>query len=421
MNRLTLSTGLAALGLLFLVAGCVIQVRPDGGLRIDLPPMIPVTLIANGPVSPTVTVTATATLTGTPVMTGTVTPTATQPTTATPTLIATAPTAAATPITATATTTATVPATATATVTATATITTTGTPQVTPTGVMTATGTPTPPTGTPGTPVTGTPRTSTPAPGTRTAMPTATTPTPTATTMRSATPTLTRVGTGTPGTPVTGTPTGSATGTVTATPGTPTPATPPATPTAIPGTVFLSNHRGYVADGAYYVVGEVMNGESFPVFNTKVIASFYDANNNLVGAQESTTLLARIDTEISSPFKLSIPDSGNIDHYELTLVWDEISIIDSQELTILSQEARTDGQLEIVGELRNDGSVTVSNIVVVVTFYDETGAVIDVYQGTVSKPDVARDETAGYTITIPNAELDYDHFTVQAQGSLMLF
>ena len=183
----------------------------------------------------------------------------------------------------------------------------------------------------------------------------------------------------------------------------------------------MSNHRGYVADGAYYVVGEVMNGESFPVFNTKVIASFYDANNNLVGAQESVALLARIDTELSSPFKLSIPDSGNIDHYELTLVWDEISIIDSQELTILSQEARTDGQLEIVGELRNDGSVTVSNVVVVVTFYDETGAVIDVYQGTISKPDIARDETAGYTITIPNAELEYDHFTVQAQGSLMLF
>lgn len=407
MNRLTLSTGLAALGLLFLVAGCVIQVRPDGGLRIDLPPMIPVTLIANGPLTPTVAVTATATVTGTPVVTSTVTPTATLPTTATPTLIATAPTSAATPITATATTTAT-------------TTLTTGTPLGTPTSVMTATGTPTPPNSTPGTPATGTPQPGTPPP-TRTAMPTVATPTPTATTVRSATPTPTRSATGTPGTPVTGTPTGSATGTVTVTPGTPTPATPPATPTAIPGTVFLSNHRGYAMDGTYYVVGEVMNGESFPVFNAKVIASFYDANNNLVGAQESVVLLTRIDTELSSPFKLSIPDSGNIDHYELTLVWDEISIIDSQELTILSQEIRTDGQLEVFGELHNDGSVAVSNVVVVVTFYDETGAVVDVYQGTVSKPEIARDETAGYTIPIPNAELEYDHFTVQAQGSLMLF
>lgn len=407
MNRLPLSTGLAVLGLLFLVAGCVIQVRPDGGLRIDLPPMIPVTLIANGPLTPTVAITASAPVTSTPVLTSTVTPTATLPTTATPTLIATAPTAAATPLTATATTTATAITTATATVTATKTVTASGTPPLTPTGVMTSTGTPTPAT---------TPAPSTPLPGTRTALPTSM---PTATTARSATPTPTRSATGTPGSPVPGTPTGSATGTVT--PGTPTPATPPATPTAIPGTVFLSNHRGYAADGVYYVVGEVMNGESFPVFHAKVIASFYDANNNLVGAQESVTLLPRIDTELSSPFKLSIPDSGNIDHYELTLVWDDISIIDSQELTILSQETRTDGQLEVFGELRNDGSVAVGNVVVVVTFYDETGAVVDVYQGAVSKPDIARDETAGYTITIPNAELDYDHFTVQAQGSLMLF
>lgn len=403
MNRLTLSTGLAALGLLFLVAGCVIQVRPDGGLRIDLPPMIPVTLIANRPLTPTAT--ASTILTGTPVLTDTVTPTATLPTTATPTLIATAPT----PVT----------ATATAPMTATATVTTTGTPPVTPTGAITGTGTPTSP-GT-GAPATGTPPPGTPLPGTRTAMPTAATPSPTATATRSAPPSPTRTGTSTPIGTMTATPTGGAPGTVTATPGTPTPATPPATPTAIPGTVFLSNHRGFALDGTYYVVGEVINGERFPVFNTKVIASFYDANNNLVGAQESVTALVRIDTELSSPFKLSIPDSGNIDHYELTLVWDDISIVDYQALTILSQEARTDGQLEVFGELRNDGSVAVSNVVVVVTFYDATGGVVDVYQGTVSKPNIARDETATYTISIPNAELDYDHFMVQAQGVLKLF
>lgn len=165
----------------------------------------------------------------------------------------------------------------------------------------------------------------------------------------------------------------------------------------------------------------MINGGSFPVFNVKVIGSFYDAGGNLVGAQESVTDLARIGVELSSPFKLSIPSSGNISRYELTLVWDDVSIISYEDLSILSQETRTDGQLEVFGELRNDGSVTASNIVVVVTFYDETGAVVDVYQGAVSKPDVAPDETATYTIPIPNAELEYARFTVQAQGSLMLF
>lgn len=169
------------------------------------------------------------------------------------------------------------------------------------------------------------------------------------------------------------------------------------------------------------MVGEVINNVGYPVFNVKVIASFYDAGGALVGAQETVALLTRVGIELSSPFKLSIPSSGNISRYDLTLIWDDISIIDNQELTILSQETRTDGQLEIVGELRNDGSVGVSNIVVVATFYDASGAVVDVYQGTVSKPDLAADETTGYAIVVPDPALPYDRFTVQAQGALVLY
>lgn len=140
-----------------------------------------------------------------------------------------------------------------------------------------------------------------------------------------------------------------------------------------------------------------------------------------MGAQETVAMLTRIGIELSSPFKLSIPSSGNISRYDLTLVWDDISIIDNQELTILSEETRTNGQLEILGELRNDGSVGVSNIVVVATFYDKSGAVVDVYLGTVSKPDLASDETTSYLIIVPNPAIEYDRFIVQAQGALVLY
>jgi len=426
MNRLTLPTALAAIGLLFLVAGCVIQVRPDGGLRIDLPPMIPVTLIGNTPNTTTLPVSAplatplttTAPLTTTPVMTATASPTATVTATVTAT--------ATTPVTPTAT------VTGAATVTATATVTTTGTPLLTPTGTVTATGTtrppgtpPLPPTGTitaTGTPMppTGTAVTRTPPPtaqpGTRTPAPTgSTTPAPTATT------TATRSATATP-TRTAGTPTATPTRAITTTPpSAPTSATPRPTPTAIPASVFLGSHRGYEANGLYTVVGEVVNNVGYPVFNVKVIASFYDAGGAIVGAQETVAMLTRVGIELSSPFKLAIPSSGNISRYDLTLVWDDISIIDSQELPILSQETRTDGQLEIFGELRNDGSVGVSNIVVVATFYDTSGTVVDVYQGTVSKPDLASDETTSYSIAVPDPTLQYDRFTVQAQGALVLY
>jgi len=169
-------------------------------------------------------------------------------------------------------------------------------------------------------------------------------------------------------------------------------------------------------------VGEVINGEHFPVFNVKVIGSFYDASGNLVGAQESVTELVQIEPELNSPFKLQVANSsGNISRYELTLVWDDISIVDYEELTILSQEARDEGQLEVFGELRNDGSVAVRDIVVVVTFYDSSGAVVDVYRGSVAQLTLGRGETTTYTIPVPRGDLNYDHFTVQAQGALQLF
>jgi hypothetical protein len=189
----------------------------------------------------------------------------------------------------------------------------------------------------------------------------------------------------------------------------------------VPAALFLGSHRGYEANGLYTVVGEVINNVGYPVFNVKVIASFYDAGGALVGAQETVALLTRVGIELSSPFKLAIPSTGNISRYDLTLVWDDISIIDSQELTILSQESRTAGQPEIFGELRNDGSVGVNNIVVVAVFYAADGTVVDVYQGVVSKSNLAADETTSYSIVVPDPVLNYDHFAVQAQGVLVLY
>ena len=184
----------------------------------------------------------------------------------------------------------------------------------------------------------------------------------------------------------------------------------------------MGSHQGFVSDGSYVVVGEVLNGEPFPVFNVKVIGSFYDSSGNLVAAQESLVDLAQIEPELSSPVKLQVDNSGgSISRYELTLVWDEISIVDYEELTILSQETRSDGGLTVVGELRNDGSVTVKDIVTVVTFYDSAGQVVDVYRGTVSSSTLAPNETGGYSIIVPNPDLAYDHFSVQAQGALQLF
>lgn len=376
--------------LLFLLAGCIVDFRPDGDIYVDFPPYNQGTIprLTTG-----ATLTETATAPGTiPPITITVTSTSTPPVTATITVTVTATVAP----------------------TSTRATTTTVTPIGTPTLVATA---PTAqPTGSTATPPIAQPTGSTSTPATAQPTPSSTATRPTT---PSATATPSRTATASPTRTPTGTPTRAATPTLTVTA---TAATPPATPTAIPGTVFLGSHQGFATDASYVVVGEVVNGESFPVFNVKVIGSFYDSSGNLVAAQESMADLTQIEPELSSPVKLQVANSGgSISRYELTLVWDEISIVDYEELTILRQEVEQGDGLAVVGELRNDGSVTVKEIVTVVTFYDSAGQVVEVAQGTVSSSTLAPNATATYRIQIADPDLAYDHFTVQAQGALQLF
>lgn len=231
----------------------------------------------------------------------------------------------------------------------------------------------------------------------------------TATTRATATRSATRTAT------ATRSPTSTATRRATATP-----ATPIATATPIPRTVFVGRNQGFLADASYFVVGEVLNGDSYPVFTVKVIGTFYDSNNNVVAAQESTTIFHQIEPELSSPFKLQVTNGASaIDHYELTLTWDDVSVIDYEELAVESTEV-DDETGTITGELRNNGSVSVQNIAVVVTLYDDENDVVDVLSGTADKAVLGTDETTRYTIPLP-AEIEFDRIEVQAQGALKLF
>ncbi|MCB0110230.1 MAG: FxLYD domain-containing protein [Caldilineaceae bacterium] len=384
-----------ALGLFMLLLGtlaaCIVESRPDRSMVIYIPPPVadsaghPDLRIMNGtipgtipqPIAPALlaeaqralTVTATVTLSESVPLTGTVTPTVTEHISATPPVTTTAsPSGTLTPV-----------ATQDITPAPSGTALATGCPVANPTGSGTRLVTPMP-----------------------TSQATATTPaSSTATTTR--TPTATRQ------------PTATATRQATATP-----ATPVATATPIPRTVFIGRNVGFVADSSYFVVGEVLNGDAYPVFNVKVIGSFYDSNNNLVAAQESVTVFHQIEPELSSPFRLQVSgNAGSIDHYELILVWDDVSVVDYEELTVESAEVDADAGV-ISGNLRNEGSVSVQDTAVVVTLYDDENNVVNVILGTVEKPVLGTGETTRYTIPLP-PDVEFERIEVQAQGALKLF
>lgn len=245
--------------------------------------------------------------------------------------------------------------------------------------------------------------------------PVGSTPRPTATSVPS---TPTQTATPTEAATSAATPTRSAT----STPGeTPTlPPSPPEDP--IRRAVYIRSHVGSAESGEYVVVGEIINGEDYPVYGARVVGTFYDGSGNTIGAQEEMAIFPKTHTEQPNPFRLAVSDpAGQVESYDLNLVWEDISVVEFMSLTVVSAEVDDDEKLEISGELRNDQSSELTSIIVTVTFYDEDGAVIAAYDDFFGSQTLGPGESMPYTLTIPDAALEYDTFYVQAQGNLNLF
>ena len=166
------------------------------------------------------------------------------------------------------------------------------------------------------------------------------------------------------------------------------------------------------------VVGEAVNGGAVPVYNVKIIATFYDASGRLIGAQESLAFLPQTVPTQANPFKLQSTSGGNVADYDLTVTWDDLSVATYDRATIIREEVRQENGLVIEGDVRNDHPSTLRNILVVATFYDASGMVLEVLPGRIGQNSL--DSGATTTFTVQSAEaIPYASYLVQVEGMMI--
>jgi hypothetical protein len=186
----------------------------------------------------------------------------------------------------------------------------------------------------------------------------------------------------------------------------------------MPSTVFLGSHRSFNDGATLAVVGEVINGSPAPVYGVTVIATFYDDAGNLVGATESATFLPQTLPTQANPFKLQLLNAPSaVNRYELTLRWNELSFASYDRATIIREEVRQENGVEILGDIRNDHRSQLSNLIVVATFYDESGAVVDVIPGRASVANLAPGATATFSVQ-SRQDIPYASYLVQVEGMM---
>ncbi len=164
-----------------------------------------------------------------------------------------------------------------------------------------------------------------------------------------------------------------------------------------------------------------MNGTTAPIYKVRITANFFNANEQVVATQESFGYLAQTSPDQRNPFKIQLDNAPtDITRYELSLTYDDVSVVTYQDLTIISQEMRKNEGTAIAGELRNDFTENLGSVVVVVALYDASGNVVDVYQGVPRASQLAPNDTSPYELPVVTDQ-PFTSFMVQAQGKRAIF
>lgn len=145
--------------------------------------------------------------------------------------------------------------------------------------------------------------------------------------------------------------------------------------------VVISHSSFYSTSDILYIVGEVENTGDVATEFTKVTATFYDAEDQVLDTKVGYATLDILLPGRKSPFYVMMfEDDGSldVDDYSLTVSWDDYEEGKEIGLEIISSDDQMDAVdwLHVTGEIKNIGTETATEVIVCATFYDSEGTVI---------------------------------------------
>lgn len=190
-----------------------------------------------------------------------------------------------------------------------------------------------------------------------------------------------------------------------------------------PPAVQILSHSSYYNLGYFMVVGEVQNTGNKNVEFVKIVATFYDANNNVVGTGYTYTDIDILVPGQKSPFEISsYPQKLNVDHYDLQVDYKVTSETPYRDVTILSHSSYiSHDYYYIVGEVQNVGDKTIEFVKIVATFYNGQGIVVGKSFTYTEIDEIAPGQKSPFELTsYPRkaSEISVDHYSLQVQARI---
>jgi len=240
---------------------------------------------------------------------------------------------------------------------------------------------------------------------------------PTETVYVTVTPTSSTINTSTPTSTPTPTPTPASTPTPTLIPA----ATPTPRPTPTQAAVESLTSSSYWDDSGYFhIVGEVRNSGYANVEYVKIVATYYDQQENVIGTDYTYSELDILVPGQKSPFDLSsYPDKlPSLQQYRIQVSYRTTTDEPFHDLIVISHTSKTDayGYYEIVGEVKNSSGTTAEYVNIVVTYYDSGGTVIGTEYTYATLDQIAAGQTSPFTVSSYPRKIQPASYSLQVQG-----
>jgi hypothetical protein len=167
-----------------------------------------------------------------------------------------------------------------------------------------------------------------------------------------------------------------------------------------------------------YIIGEVVNTTNRIVYDVRITPIVIDANHNEV-SKLTECFIKRLEPNKATPFKAIISGLAEpITKLSLPYSYSSSMYPEYGSAQVTVQSSNTYFGTTFAGAILNTNTRPLSEIVVAVTFYDDTGKIVDaemhLLRGTVLPPQTS---VQFYIQTRP-LQTEFVSYTIQAEGIL---
>jgi hypothetical protein len=148
----------------------------------------------------------------------------------------------------------------------------------------------------------------------------------------------------------------------------------------VPAVIVLPKSSWYQSSTSYIrIIGEVQNNGNQSVTSVRVTANLFNASGQFVGTDQASLYLSRLQPGDHTCFNMLVAEPADWSYYEFQTPTYSTTSLPIPVLTIYNENAYVNqyGWYEIIGFVRNDDTLQITNTEIIATVYSADGTPLD--------------------------------------------